>query len=628
MYTVYLGKVKSNFEFPNHALDVAPMTISKNLKMKTTQEKVNVTCIQSVDQKQNQYSVTHITKTAMSIVILMACILCGHHSSAQIWTEDFEVNGLGTTYTSASVFTANLNGHYNRTNGNNISNTISPYSSVHGTFFWAGENINTTAAGGDGLTTKTITFLPINVTGQTNLHFAGLFGTGNPGGGWDFSDLLYVEYKMDAGPWTKILQFAANAPQSNVGMYQDTNLNGIGEGVSLSPGLQQFSANILVSGFSIQFRIFAKCSAQSEEFAFDYLRLYSSTAPVNGCTNATASNFSPAANIDDGSCQYAGCTNSSALNFNPIATTDNGSCVLSVPNIVINEIHYNPNDFAGFTDLTYEFIELHNNTSSSVNIGGWRISDAVDYIFPIGTSIAANAYIVIAASAATYTGNGYSVYQFTDDLNNNGETIRLSTNTNVQVDLVTYYPDACWPVNANGHGQSLELRNYMLDNNIGENYCTGISNNGTPGAINSCYTAAILGCTNSIANNYNPLANSDDGSCLISGCICSTASNYNSAANLDDGSCIFPVVVAGCTYPAAINYNASATTDDGSCVYPSLVYGCTYASASNYNPAATADDGTCTFSIASACPADFNGDLLIGVSDLIVFISLFGSTCP
>lgn len=528
-----------------------------------------------------------------SVLALFLCFLV-KQGLGQIWTQDFETNGLGTAYASPSVFTANLNGHYNRTNGSNISNTSAPYSNKHGNFVWAGENLNINAGGGDGNPNKTITFSAINVAGQTNLQFRGLFGSGNPLAGWDFDDILYVEYSMNGGPWIKILQFAAASPQSNSGLYHDADLNGLGEGQALTPALQQFSANIPATGTSLQLRIYASCTAQSEEFAFDYLRLYSTATNVAGCTNPAASNFNPAATTDNGSCTISGCTNSQALNYNPAATADDGSCILSIPAVHINEIHFNPNEYLGFTDITHEFIEIHNNTSSPVNIAGWRISGGVDCIFPIGASIPANGFILVASTPATFNSTGVNVYPFTDDLNNESEDIRLYTNTNVLADQVTYYSN-CWPIAADGAGPSLELTNYSLDNNAAANYCTGTQSNGTPGQVNSCYTNQLPGCTNPEATNYNPAATVNDGSCIIQGCTYIGALNYNPSANSDDGSCAYPIPIPGCTNTLALNYNPAATIDNGTCTYPVPIYGCTYSDALNYNAAATADDGSCQF---------------------------------
>lgn len=59
------------------------------------------------------------------------------------------------------------------------------------------------------------------------------------------------------------------------------------------------------------------------------------------------------------------------------------------------------------------------------------------------------------------------------------------------------------------------------------------------------------------------------------------------------------------------------------------ISGCMYSNAVNYNPAATVDDLTCQFPCnGSECPADLDGNGFIGVSDLLLFIGLFGTTCP
>ena len=49
-------------------------------------------------------------------------------------------------------------------------------------------------------------------------------------------------------------------------------------------------------------------------------------APIYGCTDSSAINFYPGANTDDGSCIYTGCTDPLANNYDPNATIDDGSC--------------------------------------------------------------------------------------------------------------------------------------------------------------------------------------------------------------------------------------------------------------------------------------------------------------
>jgi glucose/arabinose dehydrogenase len=87
------------------------------------------------------------------------------------------------------------------------------------------------------------------------------------------------------------------------------------------------------------------------------------------------------------------------------------------------------------------------------------------------------------------------------------------------------------------------------------------------------------------------------------------------------------VPTASGSYYARVN-NGSCTRQTNSVEW--LVKGgeagCTYAAATNYNPNAQVDDGSCVFNNCM-CPADFNHDGVIGVTDLLMFIGLYGTTC-
>ena len=78
----------------------------------------------------------------------------------------------------------------------------------------------------------------------------------------------------------------------------------------------------------------------------------------------------------------------------------------------------------------------------------------------------------------------------------------------------------------------------------------------------------------------------------------------------------------------ACNYNANATVDDGSCDDSCVILGCTYYDADNYDSEANLDDGSCTFTIVpSTCDGDLDGDDAVSTSDLLLFLSAFGTTC-
>ena len=64
-----------------------------------------------------------------------------------------------------------------------------------------------------------------------------------------------------------------------------------------------------------------------------------------GCTDASATNFNPLANTDDGTCVFPipGCTEMTATNYNPLATSDDGSCTYPVPGCTdALALNYNP----------------------------------------------------------------------------------------------------------------------------------------------------------------------------------------------------------------------------------------------------------------------------------------------
>jgi hypothetical protein len=156
--------------------------------------------------------------------------------------------------------------------------------------------------------------------------------------------------------------------------------------------------------------------------------------------------------------------------------------------VVINEIMFDPIS----NDPDDEYIELHNRGTNAVDLGGWRIRDAVSFNIPDGTVISAGGYLVIARNAARqisqYAGltpmNCLGDYD--GSLANGGERIELnfpdevvSTNAfgqlrtniiHITVDEVTYGPGGRWGKWSAGGGSSLELRDARSDNRLAPNW--------------------------------------------------------------------------------------------------------------------------------------------------------------
>lgn len=96
--------------------------------------------------------------------------------------------------------------------------------------------------------------------------------------------------------------------------------------------------------------------------------------------------------------------------------------------VVISEVLY---DTPG-SETTQEWIELHNNSTRSADIGGWTLIDAngsgTVYTFPAGATIAAGGFYTVAKNSAAFQGlYGYNpnLEGAIPSLNNTGETLLL-----------------------------------------------------------------------------------------------------------------------------------------------------------------------------------------------------------
>jgi hypothetical protein len=158
----------------------------------------------------------------------------------------------------------------------------------------------------------------------------------------------------------------------------------------------------------------------------------------------------------------------------------------SVGPVVINEIHYDP--FIK-TELA-EFVELHNVTKQAVDLSGWQLTGGVDYIFAAGASIPAEGYVVIAQDAPKFEAKfGFApAGVFTGRLGNDGETVRLRNAAADVVDEVSYQLGFPWPTVGDLPGNSIELINPGMDNDLGGGWRSALP---TPGEINSVLSANL-----------------------------------------------------------------------------------------------------------------------------------------
>ena len=133
--------------------------------------------------------------------------------------------------------------------------------------------------------------------------------------------------------------------------------------------------------------------------------------------------------------------------------------------IVISEIMFAP-PIGG----SGEFVEIHNRSDATVDLSGWKLSEAVSFTFPPDTSIEAGRYLVVVSDqdwfGKNYAQTGSVVGEFDGGLSNDGELIRLLDSQGNLADHVDYGVGGAWPWKTDDAGSSLELIHPDMDNNL------------------------------------------------------------------------------------------------------------------------------------------------------------------
>ena len=146
---------------------------------------------------------------------------------------------------------------------------------------------------------------------------------------------------------------------------------------------------------------------------------------------------------------------------------------------------YNATDWNGdgeYGSFSDKFIELHNPSSSSIDLSSWRLSSAVNFTFPANTTIDAGGYLVIAEDPAVLqsTLGVTALGPFSGNHDSDGETIRLRDISDTIVDEVDYKVGFPWPVASDGSGASIELINPSLNNSLGSSWRASIPQSALP----------------------------------------------------------------------------------------------------------------------------------------------------
>tara|TARA_R110002167_G_scaffold310832_1_gene515764 strand:+ start:590 stop:4633 length:4044 start_codon:yes stop_codon:yes gene_type:complete len=226
---------------------------------------------------------------------------------------------------------------------------------------------------------------------------------------------------------------------------------------------------------------------------------------ISGCTDPDATNYNPAATLDDGSCTYEACLDSAASNYQH-------DCLgVSRPNATIN------------------------------NPGCCN--------YPCSVPPALRSAETYSATGGCTTPNSDGKFASSLMLNNGAPTFTVqythaSSGNTLYIDPVTY---SLLPTQV-GNSAYTETTNFWEGITPGSYYAIYTDSFGCTAqhAFTIGSQATDLGCTDPGADNYDPIATCDDGSCFYCGCMDGSAWNYNPNASCDDGSCAYTVLDSPC----------------------------------------------------------------------------------
>lgn len=128
--------------------------------------------------------------------------------------------------------------------------------------------------------------------------------------------------------------------------------------------------------------------------------------------------------------------------------------------MVISELMYHP--VRRLDGKNLEYVEIYNSQPWFEELGGWRLSGAIDFTFPSNTVLNSRSFLVVAANPTDFA----SVYSATNrvgpfagvgSLQNSSGTLRLRNSRDAVVFEMNYSGDSPYPAAADGAGHSLVL---------------------------------------------------------------------------------------------------------------------------------------------------------------------------
>jgi hypothetical protein len=144
-----------------------------------------------------------------------------------------------------------------------------------------------------------------------------------------------------------------------------------------------------------------------------------------------------------------------------------------IPSLVISKINYHPQSDEITESSDYEFIEITNAGTQTVNLTGIYMRElGIGYQFPANATLDAGKRLILAGNSAKFSQfYGFSPFgEFSRELSNKSEKIVLADAFGNVIDSVRYSDTIPWPALADGNGYFLQLTNLKSNNALPESW--------------------------------------------------------------------------------------------------------------------------------------------------------------
>jgi len=150
-----------------------------------------------------------------------------------------------------------------------------------------------------------------------------------------------------------------------------------------------------------------------------------------------------------------------------------GCTDVDLPPLVISKIHYHPQDWWSIDGDLLEFIEITNNGDEEVDLTGLYFRElGITYQFPEGAHLAARQALLLCSDSLLFSEyyNTTPFGQYSRKLSNKSENLVLADAWGNIIDQVHYSDSLPWPIEADGQGYFLQLKELDSDNSLAENW--------------------------------------------------------------------------------------------------------------------------------------------------------------